>query len=209
MFCLRAATAFSARAVGLRNCVVLVFFAASSSTSARPAGAVLQASLSWPRVHGRRDLPPQHHRDRDLDLRGHGGHLSHFVRKPLTVQYPDRIPVPCRTRCRLRYRGILEVDLEICTGCLACERACPIDCIVIGIDRNKETKQRLLTRFDIDVASACTAASAASRARRAPSTTRRSSRAPTTRSRAWCEAREGPGRRLQAEEGRRNRAPVG
>jgi len=50
-----------------------------------------------------------------------------------------------------RYRGILEVDLDICTGCLACERDCPITCITIGIEMNKETKQRQFTHFDIDV----------------------------------------------------------
>ena len=56
---------------------------------------------------------------------------SHFVRKPYTIQYPDRTPVRVQDTLPPRYRGILAVDLEICTGCLACERACPIDCIVI------------------------------------------------------------------------------
>jgi NADH-quinone oxidoreductase subunit I len=41
--------------------------------------------------------------------------------------------------------------MDICTGCLACERDCPITCITIGIDMNKETKQRYFTHFDIDV----------------------------------------------------------
>jgi NADH-quinone oxidoreductase subunit I/NAD(P)H-quinone oxidoreductase subunit I len=44
------------------------------------------------------------------------------------------------------------VDLEICTGCLACERACPIDCIVIDAKKDSQTKQMILTRFDIDIA---------------------------------------------------------
>jgi len=47
---------------------------------------------------------------------------SHFVRRPYTVQYPDRTPVRVQDTLPFRYRGILEVDLEICTGCLACER---------------------------------------------------------------------------------------
>ncbi len=49
-----------------------------------------------------------------------------------------------------RYRGILNVDIEICTACLACSRACPIDCI--QIDTQKMGKELKLQRFDIDVA---------------------------------------------------------
>ena len=78
--------------------------------------------------------------------------FSHFFRKPYTVQYPDRIPIPVQNTLPYRYRGILEVDLEICTGCLACERACPINCIVIGAVKDKETKSIVLERFDIDMA---------------------------------------------------------
>lgn len=78
--------------------------------------------------------------------------FSHLVRKPSTVQYPDRVPVRVQDTLPFRYRGILEVDLEICTGCLACERACPIDCIVIDAKKDPKTKNMLLTRFDIDMA---------------------------------------------------------
>jgi formate hydrogenlyase subunit 6/NADH:ubiquinone oxidoreductase subunit I len=78
--------------------------------------------------------------------------FSHFVRKPVTVQYPDRMPVRVQDTLPFRYRGILEVDLEICTACLACERACPIDCIVIDAVKDKQTKAMVMTRFDIDIA---------------------------------------------------------
>src|ERR671919_403243 len=78
--------------------------------------------------------------------------FSHLVRRPMTIQYPDKIPVPIQETLPHRYRGILEVDMDICTGCLACERVCPITCITIGIDANKETKQRVFTHFDIDIA---------------------------------------------------------
>ena len=77
---------------------------------------------------------------------------SHFVRKPSTIQYPDRTEIRVQDTLPFRYRGILEVDLEICTGCLACERACPIDCIVIDAPKDKETRQMTLNRFDIDIA---------------------------------------------------------
>ena len=78
--------------------------------------------------------------------------FSHFFRKPYTVEYPDRIPIRVQDTLPYRYRGILEVDLEICTGCLACERACPIDCIVIDAKKDKQTKEMILQRFDIDMA---------------------------------------------------------
>ena len=51
-----------------------------------------------------------------------------------------------------RYRGMLEVDLEIYTACLACERACPIDCIVIDATKDKTAGGLVMTRFDIDMA---------------------------------------------------------
>ena len=77
--------------------------------------------------------------------------FSHFVRRPSTIQYPDRIATQVQDTLPLRYRGILEVDMDICTGCLACERVCPIACIAIGIQMDKETKQRDFTQFDIDI----------------------------------------------------------
>ena len=77
--------------------------------------------------------------------------FSHLVRRPMTIQYPDKIPVPIQETLPRRYRGILEVDMDICTGCLACERDCPITCITIGIEMDKETKQRNFTHFDIDI----------------------------------------------------------
>jgi len=79
---------------------------------------------------------------------------SHLVRKPYTVQYPDRLPEGVRVQDTLpfRYRGMLEVDLEICTACLACERACPIDCIVIDAVKDKAAGGFVMTRFDIDMA---------------------------------------------------------
>lgn len=77
---------------------------------------------------------------------------SHFIRKPYTIQYPDRIPKRVQDMLPFRYRGILDVDLEICTGCLACDRACPIDCIAIAIEKNAQTREIVISQFDIDIA---------------------------------------------------------
>lgn len=79
--------------------------------------------------------------------------LSHMFRRPQTVQYPDRVDFPVKETLPSRYRGFLEVDASICTACQACERACPIACIAIEVEKDPANpKQRMMTRFDIDVA---------------------------------------------------------
>jgi NADH-quinone oxidoreductase subunit I/NAD(P)H-quinone oxidoreductase subunit I len=79
--------------------------------------------------------------------------LSHLLRRPVTVQYPDRTPLPVRDMLPPRYRGLLEVDAAVCTGCQACERACPIGCIAITLEKDAANpKQRVVTQFDIDEA---------------------------------------------------------
>jgi NADH-quinone oxidoreductase subunit I len=77
--------------------------------------------------------------------------LSYMVRRPITVQYPDRVEKRIADTLPERYRGLLEVDINVCTGCMACERACPINVIKISTDKDPTNpKQRLITQFDID-----------------------------------------------------------
>jgi len=56
---------------------------------------------------------------------------KYLLQKPITVQYPDeRMPIPNR------YRGIHYLEQEKCIECLACARACPIDCIEMDAIRH-------------------------------------------------------------------------
>jgi formate hydrogenlyase subunit 6/NADH:ubiquinone oxidoreductase subunit I len=78
--------------------------------------------------------------------------FSYLLRKPFTIQYPDRTEKPVVAMLPERSRGILEIDLDACTGCTMCAKQCPIDCIHIEVVKDEETKKRMIKRFDIDVA---------------------------------------------------------
>lgn len=84
-------------------------------------------------------------------LEGMAVTFSHMLRAPITVQYPDKTDRPVTEMLPARYRGLLEVQMDICTGCKWCERACPIECIAIDLAKNAETKKIEMTRFDIDM----------------------------------------------------------
>jgi len=78
--------------------------------------------------------------------------FSHLLREPMTIQYPDRVPIPIKETLPMRYRGFLDVDMDICTCCMLCETSCPIDCIIIDHGKDEEMGKRVMTRFDIDEA---------------------------------------------------------
>ena len=73
---------------------------------------------------------------------------SYMLRKPVTLQYPDRTEKPMQTMLPERSRGILEVDMDGCTGCALCEKTCPLSAIHVEMSKGKE---RQITRFDIEV----------------------------------------------------------
>ena len=68
---------------------------------------------------------------------------KYLLQKPITVQYPDeRLPIPDR------YRGIHYLEQEKCIDCLACARACPIDCIEMEAIRHG--KELEWVKFTLD-----------------------------------------------------------
>jgi len=85
--------------------------------------------------------------------KGMGVTFVHFTpaRKSITVQYPDRTPLPVKETLAERYRGILTFDPDICTACTRCALTCPIDCISIERERVEGAKGFVLKKFDIDI----------------------------------------------------------
>lgn len=53
-------------------------------------------------------------------LRGMGMTLRNFLRRGVTIGYPER-----RDQLPQRFRGRLFLDMNICIGCAMCEEACP------------------------------------------------------------------------------------
>lgn len=84
-------------------------------------------------------------------LEGMAVTFSHLFREPITVQYPDKLERPLSELLPPRYRGFLEVQMDICTGCKRCEKSCPIDCIAIDLVKDPATKKQAMGRFDIDM----------------------------------------------------------
>ncbi len=84
-------------------------------------------------------------------LEGMAVTFSHLFREPITVQYPDKTDRPVSEMLPPRYRGFLEVQMDICTGCKRCERSCPIECIAIDLEKDPATKKQAMSRFDIDM----------------------------------------------------------
>ncbi len=80
-----------------------------------------------------------------------------MLRKPVTVQYPTvrrRIPESNRGSPVLLWD--FEADEPFCTGCHACERACPSECITVVMKDNprfaeeKSKRRKIVDQFWLD-----------------------------------------------------------
>jgi NADH-quinone oxidoreductase subunit I len=67
--------------------------------------------------------------------------LSVAARTPVTTQYPEEHrPVPERERAFPLLLWDAKVIEPFCTGCQACERACPVDCMTVTMRDNPKQK---------------------------------------------------------------------
>ncbi len=83
--------------------------------------------------------------------------LPYFFRwgelhKEITEGYPD--PVSSKTADDLppRSRGLLFNDIDRCTGCKACEKICPSQCIQVVEEPGADPSKIWVSVFDIDFA---------------------------------------------------------
>lgn len=90
-------------------------------------------------------------------LRSMGQVLRVIGRKPVTIQYPEvHREIPNRDRAFPILIWDFDVDEPFCTGCHACERACPVECMTVVMKDNPkqaagESKRRkIIDEFWID-----------------------------------------------------------
>ncbi|MEX1022469.1 MAG: 4Fe-4S binding protein, partial [Dehalococcoidia bacterium] len=67
--------------------------------------------------------------------------LSTFARKPVTRDYPNtHKPLPETDRAFPLLLWDNDIDEPFCTGCHACERACPVECMTVLMKDNPNHK---------------------------------------------------------------------
>ena len=92
-------------------------------------------------------------------LKSLGLTMSTRLRKPVTIQYPtEHRPVPDRDRAFPILLWDFDVDEPFCTGCHACERACPVECMTVTMKDNPKhaegtsKRRKIVDEFYIDYA---------------------------------------------------------
>jgi formate hydrogenlyase subunit 6/NADH:ubiquinone oxidoreductase subunit I len=90
-------------------------------------------------------------------LRSMGQVLRVIGRKPVTIQYPEvHREIPNRDRAFPVLLWDFDVDEPFCTGCHACERACPVECMTVVMKDNPKQaagdskRRKIIDEFWID-----------------------------------------------------------
>lgn len=90
-------------------------------------------------------------------LKGLGTTFRTMTRRPVTIQYPTiKREIPERERGYPLLLWDHEVGEPFCTGCHACERACPAQCISVVMKDNplaaegKSKRRKIVDRFLLD-----------------------------------------------------------
>jgi NADH-quinone oxidoreductase subunit I len=92
-------------------------------------------------------------------LTGLGVTFSTFLRKPVTVEYPDqKHALPVRARSFPVLTWDFDHDEPFCTGCNICVRNCPVDCMTAVMHDNPKyaegtsNRRKIIEKFWIDYA---------------------------------------------------------
>ena len=92
-------------------------------------------------------------------MKGLGVTFSTFLRKPVTVEYPDeRGVLPPRQRSFPVLTWDFDHDEPFCTGCNVCVRNCPVDCMTADMQDNPKyaegtsNRRKIVEKFWIDYA---------------------------------------------------------
>jgi len=90
-------------------------------------------------------------------LKSLGVTFSTMLRKPVTYEYPTfHRKVPERDRAFPILLWDYDIDEPFCTGCHACERACPVECMTVTMKDNpkfaegKSKRRKIIDQFFID-----------------------------------------------------------
>src|SRR3972149_1071758 len=83
--------------------------------------------------------------------------FSVMLRKPVTIEYPSKHrEVPQRDRAFPILLWDTAIDEPFCTGCHACERACPVECMTVTMKDNPKhadgssKRRKIVDEFWID-----------------------------------------------------------
>lgn len=67
-----------------------------------------------------------------------------------TEEYPDRVSARMPEDMYPRFRGFLNNNIDVCSGCRYCADVCPVDCIRIETEPGPQKNVSWVSVFDID-----------------------------------------------------------